>query len=76
MAGSKRKAVPRPKVTVDRVLAAYGAAIQADPADTEAVERLIEFAARVRPDVEQQVAILADNVDKRMDQFLHGQVTV
>jgi tetratricopeptide (TPR) repeat protein len=44
-AGGKDTA-PRPGVTVARVLAAYGAAIQADPADTEAVERLIEFATR------------------------------
>ncbi|MCG6925438.1 MAG: hypothetical protein LJF30_09025 [Acidobacteria bacterium] len=34
-------------VSVDRVLGAYGAAVQCDPADTEAVEALIEFATRV-----------------------------
>jgi tetratricopeptide (TPR) repeat protein len=33
-------------VTVDRVLGAYGAAIQADPADTRAAEALIGFATR------------------------------
>ncbi len=36
-----------PGVTVNRVLEAYGAAIQADPADTAAVEALIAFSTRV-----------------------------
>ena len=36
-----------PGVSVDRVLGAYGAAVQSDPADTEAVEALIEFATRM-----------------------------
>jgi tetratricopeptide (TPR) repeat protein len=35
-----------PVVTVERVLAAYAAAVQADPADTEAPNRLIEFALK------------------------------
>ncbi len=41
-------------VGVNRVLGAYGAAVQSDPADTEAVEALIEFATRVGrlPEVE------------------------
>jgi tetratricopeptide (TPR) repeat protein len=41
-------------VSVDRVLGAYGAAVQADLADTEAVEGLIAFATRVGrlPEVE------------------------
>jgi tetratricopeptide (TPR) repeat protein len=34
-------------VTAERVLAAYGAAVQADPAATDAVEALIEFATRM-----------------------------
>ena len=34
-------------VSVDRVLGAYGAAVQADPEATEALEALIEFATRV-----------------------------
>lgn len=38
-------------ITVDRVLNAYGRAVQADPADTAAVNRLIEFALQVnRPE--------------------------
>ncbi len=43
-----------PGVSVDRVLGAYAAAIQADPADTVAVEALVEFATRMRrlPEVE------------------------
>jgi len=38
-----------PAITVERVLAAYGAAVQADPADTEAPTRLIEFALKAGP---------------------------
>jgi tetratricopeptide (TPR) repeat protein len=40
-------AVPDPAVTADRVLEAYGAAIQADPADRVSVEALIRFAIRM-----------------------------
>jgi tetratricopeptide (TPR) repeat protein len=36
-----------PVATVDRVLGAYGAAVQADPADRESVEALIRFAIRM-----------------------------
>jgi tetratricopeptide (TPR) repeat protein len=36
-----------PGVSVDRVIAAFGAAVQADPGDTKAVEELVEFALRV-----------------------------
>jgi tetratricopeptide (TPR) repeat protein len=35
-----------PVITVERVLAAYAAAVQADPADTEAPSQLIEFALK------------------------------
>jgi tetratricopeptide (TPR) repeat protein len=35
-----------PVVTVDRVLRAYGGAVQADPADTTAVNGLIDFALK------------------------------
>jgi tetratricopeptide (TPR) repeat protein len=38
---------PGSGVSADRVLEAYGAAIQADPADTESVQALIDFAIRV-----------------------------
>lgn len=54
--GGGTGATPGPGVTVDRVLAAYGAAIQADPADTEAVERLIQFASRVERVAEVEAA--------------------
>jgi tetratricopeptide (TPR) repeat protein len=40
-------AAPGSGVTADRVLEAYGAAVQADPADTESVQALIDFAIRV-----------------------------
>ena len=45
--GAAPDATPGSVVTVDRVLAAYGAAVQADPADKESVEALIRFALRV-----------------------------
>jgi hypothetical protein len=38
---------PASGVSADRVLEAYGAAVQADPADTASVEALIAFALRV-----------------------------
>jgi tetratricopeptide (TPR) repeat protein len=41
-----------PPVTADRVLEAYGAAIQADPADTASVEALIRFAIRMERNAE------------------------
>jgi tetratricopeptide (TPR) repeat protein len=44
---SQPDAVPGAAVTADRVLAAYGAAMQADPADKTSVEALIQFAIRV-----------------------------
>jgi hypothetical protein len=41
-----------PPVTADRVLEAYGAAIQADPADPASVEALIRFAIRMERPME------------------------
>lgn len=46
VSGTRAADGPAPVASVDRVLGAYGAAIQADPADTRAVEALITFATR------------------------------
>jgi hypothetical protein len=45
--GGTAPATPGSGVSADRVLEAYGAAVQADPADTESVQALIDFAIRV-----------------------------
>lgn len=47
---------PSPAVTAERVLSAYGAAVQADPAATDSVEALIRFATRVERYAEAEAA--------------------